>query len=58
MRGQRQEAGLFLGQRLGHGPGRIAGDPPGVGHRVAPGDELRVQILHIPERPGGEERVA
>ena len=57
MRRQRQEAGLLLGQRVPYGARGIAGDPSGVGHRVAPGDELPVQILDVAERPGGEERV-
>ena len=58
MRRERQEPGLLLGQRLGHGPRGIAGDAPRVGHRVAPVDELGIQIVHIPERPRREERVA
>jgi hypothetical protein len=58
MRRERQEPGLLLGQGRGHGPGRIAGDPPGVGHRVAPLGELGIQVVHVAEGPRREERVA
>ena len=54
---QRQQAGLLLGERLGDGAGGIARHPPGVGHGVAPGPELLVEIRDVAERPGREERV-
>lgn len=58
MRRERQEAGLLFDQGLRHGAGGIARHLPGVGHGVAPLDELPGEILDIPERAGGEERLA
>jgi len=58
MRRQGEEPGLFLRQGFGHGPRRVAGDSPGVGDGVAPLLELRVQVGHVPEGSGREERGA
>jgi len=55
MRGQGEEPGLLLRQRVSDRARGIAGDPPGVRHHVAPPVELRVQVLHVPEGPRREE---
>jgi hypothetical protein len=55
---QRQEAGLFLGERLGHAAlRRIVGDAPLMRGRRNPGGELRVEIGDARETPRGEEGV-
>ncbi len=58
MLGQRQQAGLFLRERVRHRPRRIAGHRPRVGHGVAPVHELAIEIVHVAERSGREERLA
>jgi len=58
MLGQWQEAALLLRERVRHGARGIAGHLAGVRHRIAPVGELPVEILHVAERAGGEERLA
>jgi len=58
VRRERQETRLLLHERLGDGARGIPGHLPGVRHRVAPRDELPVEIRDIAEVARGEERLA
>ena len=55
---ERQEAGLLLGERVGHALLAAAGHRPDVGHLGDPAGQLRVEVGDGGEGPGGEERVA
>ena len=58
MLGERQEAGLLLGEGVGDALLAAAGHGPGVGDLGDPVGQLRVEVGHGGEGARGEERVA
>ena len=57
MRGQRQQAGLFLGPNIGDTAVGLVGMTSPVGDVVSPAVELGVDVVEVAEGAGGEEGV-